>query len=227
MGSWPARAFACLAVVAVACTGAAPPASTNAPTMVPPTTATTTTHETTTTPPTSSSTVVAPPTTAARPLAGPVASQVDWFVGLLNGAEFDEGDYLTRFAEEFLAQVGPEQFTAITAQLQAGGSAWSVRAVDVAEPDGAVVVLALAAGEPALRLSLSIDAEQRIDGLLVQPADQRDFGDPPESAAEAARLLAELGTLGYVVADVAAGQCSPRTGESPDAPVPLGSVFKL
>ena len=77
------------------------------------------------------STAVATPTTSAAPstsaaggsvLAQAVQEQVDWFLGLLNGAPFDEDDYSSRFARAFLDQVPADQFIEVVDQIRAAAA---------------------------------------------------------------------------------------------------------
>jgi hypothetical protein len=166
-------------------------------------------------------------TNPSETLAPVIQANVDWFLALLDGAALDQGDYEARFAPSFLGQVSAARFRQIAEEIGATGDLWRVVAVEQAAPSGAVVRIAPGAGEPAFFLSLSIDSDDRVDSLLVQPAEAPALDDSPATVTEAAARLEALGTLGYVVADTAGGNCSALTGQTPERLMPLGSMFKL
>jgi len=187
----------------------------------------TTSVATTTSPPPTTSPETRATTTAAVTLTPALQLQVDWFIALLNGAALDESDYNTRFAQVFLDQLTAAQFTEVVDQIKAEAPVWQQTEVIAAQPTAGVVRLVPESGEPALALSLSIDADGRINGMYVQPADPPQLDNPPQTADDAAARIGELGRFGYVVADVAGGECTVRMGQDPEVAAPLGSMFKL
>ena len=214
-----------MALVAASCSGTTAETSTTAT----PTTSQTT--STTAAPTSPTTTTAAPPTTttaAAPDLTPVVQANVDWFVGLLNGAPFDVADYETRFAQLFLAQVPAAQFRQITEELAAAGDLWQVVGIELAVPNGAIVRVAPAGGEPAILLNLSVDGDNKVDSLLLQPAEPPTLENPPATIEEAVARLQTLGTLGLAVADDTGDEaCVVITEEGEDQPVSLGSMFKL
>lgn len=214
-----------IGAIAIAACGGQPAATTSAAP-----TATSAAVSTTASPPTTTTADITEPattTTAVLTLAPEIQQEVDWFIALLNGAPFDESDYNARFAQVFLDQLTAAQFTEVVDQIKAGAPFWQQTEVIATQPTAGVVRIAPESGDPALALSVSIDADRRINGLYVQPADPPQLDDPPQTAANAAARIGQLGRFGYVVADVVGDECTARMGEDPDVAVPLGSMFKL
>lgn len=215
----PVIALLVTALAVAACGGQPAVTTTGSPT---------TSVATTTTPaPTTSSGTTETTTTAAVALTPALQLQVDWFIALLNGASLDESDYNTRFAQVFLDQLTASQFTEVVDQIKAEAPFWQQTEVIAAQPTAGLVRIAPESGEPALALSVSIDADGRINGMYVQPADPPQLDNPPQTAEEAVARIEELGGFGYVVADVAGGECTVRMGQDPEVAVPLGSMFKV
>lgn len=214
-----------ICAIAVAACGGQPAATTT----VAPTTTSSSVTPTTSTPATTTLGITEPATTTAvvQTLAPELQRQVDWFIALLNGAPLDESDYNARFAQVFLDQLTAAQFTEVVDQIKAAAPFWQQTEVIAAQPSAGVVRIAPESGDPAFALSVSIDADGRINGLYVQPADPPQLDDPPQTAADAAARIGQLGRFGYVVADVAGDECTVRMGQDPDVAVPLGSMFKL
>jgi hypothetical protein len=219
-------ALVVLWVVSASCSsGATEPTTTEPP--EPTATTTTAAATTSTTQPTTTETSATSTTAPEGGLAPALQAHVDWFVALLNGAQLDEADYLDRFAQVFLSQVPVDQFRQITGEVGAAGDLWKTVETEYAAPVGAVVRIAPSAGEPAILLNFTIDADGKINSLLVQPAEAPTLDDPPATIDEAAARLRTMGTLGFVVADNDEDVCTVIDGEAPAEPVPLGSMFKL
>ncbi len=192
---------------------------------------TTTTEQTTTTAPAPEPTTAVAETT---PMDAPPSSSdwsiedhLTWFLAVLNGAEVTAEEYEARFAQVFKDQVAFPDFTPVIDQITVGLTGWSVVDTESGGSTNLVVLISPSAGEPVLRLLLNIDAEQRIDGLFLQPGEPPTLDDPPESFEEAFERLAALGTAGVLVAETTDGQCTPIAEKLSRMPLPLGSMFKL
>lgn len=163
--------------------------------------------------------------TVLDPTLSPVRAQLDWFVRLLNGAPLSEEVYVERFAEVFRAQVPyEEQFVPIVRQMEAVPGDWLVVSYSEATTTDAVGVVA--AGDERAQVSITVDPDldNRISGLLVQPAG---LDSTPDSFENAIARLQDQGTLRMTAAEVVDGQCQPVESVAADEPMPLGSAFKL
>lgn len=199
---------------------------------------TTATEETSTTATSSTSTSDVVTTTVAIDTTSTAASSdsdaeraidehLSWFLAVLNGAEVTGGEYQARFAQVFRDQVPFSDFTGLIEQITTGLSDWAVIATETSGMTNLVVLIAPATGSPTLRVLMNLDADQRIDGLFLQPAEPPALEDPPESYAEAFERLAALGTAGVLVAETTDGTCDPFAERLSRMPLPLGSMFKL
>jgi hypothetical protein len=150
-----------------------------------------------------------------------------WFLGLLNGATVTSDEYEARFAQVFRDQVPFAQFTPLIDQIIAGGQGWSIIDTETAGSTNLVVLIAPTGGEPVLRVLMNTDADQRIDGLFLQPGEPPTLDDPPESIDQAFERLAALGTTGVLVAETTDGRCQVRSETNGRLPLPLGSMFKI
>ncbi|MGD8150320.1 serine hydrolase [Ornithinimicrobium sp. Y1694] len=135
-----------------------------------------------------------------------------------------------RFSPDFLDQVPAFQLAMVFPQLRAGGP---YTVTEVAEISGAErgAALALAADQQPLRMTITVDPDGRISGLLFV---NDTSGEPPElsSWSDLDEVLEEMGgTSQVVVAQVEDGACAVlHTTEGVVAggePAPTGSVFKL
>ena len=136
------------------------------------------------------------------------------------------------FSEGFLDQVPPLQLVMVFPQLRAGGPYTVTEAARLeAMGAGRTATLALHADEQPLIMTITLDEDDRISGLLFVPDTS---GEPPQidSWADLDEALTELGgTSQVVVAEVRDGVCTPvhtTAGLEPGGdPAPTGSVFKL
>lgn len=156
-----------------------------------------------------------------------VSSQLDWFIGVLNGSDLTADEYESRFVPEFLEQVPYEAFTELTAQIAGEGVGWTVTSTETEGSDNAVVLVSPSAGTPVLRVLINIDENGVIDGLFIQPGENPSLDDPPESYQDAFDQLATQGMAAVLVAETTNGSCEPIASLDPDAELPIGSMFKL
>jgi beta-lactamase class A len=101
---------------------------------------------------------------------------------------------------------------------------WLVTSYTELSPTEGVGIIA--AGDERAQVSLSVDPEldNRISGLLIQPAG---LASTPDSFENAISRLEQQGTLRMVAAEVVDGECQPIEAVSADDPMPIGSSFKL
>lgn len=179
----------------------------------------------TTAPGTESTSTDAGPETTADAAAEPVRAQLDWVVGAMNGSPLSEEVYVERFTEQFRAQVPFEsQFLPAMEQMGTANGTWLL--VEVQETGADSVVAVAAAGQERARITLSVDPDDddRIAGLLLQPAD---LPSTPDSMENAIARLEDHGRLGLLAAEVTEGTCAPVVEVEAGEPAPIGSIFKL
>ncbi|CAN5748047.1 serine hydrolase [soil metagenome] len=162
-------------------------------------------------------------------VAAPLDDRITFVVGLLNGDELTETDYVAAFTPEFIDNVSYPEFVAVIDQLSATGDDFSVVAEEERSDLGAVVVVAPASGEPAYRAHVSLESviPFRMMGLLLQPTEPPTLNDPPADLESAADRLGQLGTLSVLAAEVSDSDCSPIFSRDADRVAPIGSIFKL
>lgn len=151
-------------------------------------------------------------------------AQLDWFVSTLapDAAPVSATDYEERFAESFRDAVPHDALVQTNAGFQAAGPYHVVETT--ADGSDALVATIEAADATRLEVSLAVDADGRIEGLLIQPAS---LADTPASVEEAVDRLGEMGTVRFVAATVDGEGCTEDVGEGADEVAPLGSIFKL
>ena len=111
--------------------------------------------------------------TTTTTLTPVVQDHVDWLVDLFNGADLNETDYQERFSPTFVSQVSLRDFRQIIMDTASTGNDWSVTKVELSTPNGAIVRIAPAAGEPVLILNLSVNSNGKINGALIS------YAEPP------------------------------------------------
>lgn len=180
----------------------------------------------TSSPATGATTSTAPATdTTLDATVTPVRAQLDWVVRLFNGGPLSEQVYQERFAEVFRAQVAYEdQFVPIVRQMEAVPGEWLVVSYTELTPEQAVGVVAAGDERAQILVTVDPDLQNRISGLLVQPAG---LASTPDSFENAINRLQAQGTLRMVAAQVVDGACQPIEEVAADEPMPIGSAFKL
>lgn len=163
---------------------------------------------------------------------GALGEQSQWVLGQLapdaTGPGADEVE--DRFGEGFLEEVPPEQIEPVFAQLRSDEPLTLVEVTERPEAaDGTRSAVLRLSGTSPLVVTISVDGNGAISGLLLQPDTTADL--PELSSWEDLDTgFADLGASTQVyVADVRAGTCT-TVHETPDshlAPAPSGSVFKL
>lgn len=155
----------------------------------------------------------------------PAGLQLAWVVDELNTPELPTtADIEAHFTDDFIAAVGgASDVVAVFAQLQLLRP-WEVFTI-IAEtsPNQIEVAATTADGVWSIELATTGDI---VSGLRFRPAPE--FGEHPETWEELdieAQNLAERADV--YVAEVGNGTCTPVHTLTDDAPVALGSVFKL
>ena len=174
---------------------------------------------------TSSPEASAPPTAVALPDT-PVGEKAQWVLDAVNSdAETTEAEVGANVGAEMLEQVPAGQLVTVFAQM---GDAKPWIAAEVSEESNGLVVL-LHSDAAELQMSISVDEQQLINGLLFQepPADRTPAASWQELEKNVGALDADTSmTVTRVEAD-AAGSGERIVDIAGDATKPLGSVFKL
>ena len=178
--------------------------------------------------PSTTATAIETPLATATPAgeSDALASQLEWFLGVLDGGELTTGEYDARFDESFRNAVPFEEGMLPTLQALQAAAPYEV-VEQQQRSDTGLNALIQAADGTQLVLTLDVGPDGRIVGLLVEPAEIPTLENPPQSYEEAVTQLNEMGATSLLAAEVVGGECMPIHAENVDSPVPLGSVFKL
>jgi beta-lactamase class A len=153
----------------------------------------------------------------------PAGVQLAWLLDQMNGdpSALSDAELGDRFNDAFLEQVPPDQIRELLGQLAAAGP-WSI--VSFVGTPGEHQLQAVVRGpEAALLVSLSVepDPPYKVNGLFFQ-------APPAASWDEVDAGLATLGpAVSFLAAAVSDAGCDPLHAVEADAPMPIGSAFKL
>ena len=155
-------------------------------------------------------------------------SHLAWFVSEVAQPDIDAAEYEDRFAQVFRDQVPLEQFTAILEDLSTLAP-YTTGEIEVVGPQ--LVGQLTGSDGTGLIVTLSVDTDGRMDGLLVQPGEPPELEDPPATLDEVGQRLQAIGTTTFLAADVQqAGdqvECVSLASVGGDTAAPIGSAFKL
>ncbi|MEU6429130.1 serine hydrolase [Microbispora sp. NPDC046973] len=159
------------------------------------------------------------PTGTADIPHSPVGEQLRWLLAAAAALPIPEDQIRAHFSAGFLAQVPPAQVNEVLQGL--GG----LRLDSLADVTPTSLTGVVTTGQGRLQISMSVDGDGRIAGLLFG-LEQR---EAPRSWAELDKRLHALAPrVGFLAAEVRAdGGCRPVHAVAPRTPRPLGSMFKL
>lgn len=186
------------------------------------TAATTTTASATSTSTTTTASIGATTTTVAA--AYDLDDHIAWVIGVLNGAETTAAEVEDRFSEVLEEYVAPEDFLTVVDQLRTTVSERWEQTRRQNTASGAEIVFDTDDGEWGM--AISVDGDQLIDTLLLQPAPPQIEGPPLASFDDLVERLEVYGRTSVYVADVGTGTCQPEFTHN-DVVRPIGSAFKL
>lgn len=158
----------------------------------------------------------------------PAGSVMPTVLAALN--DRDISPLLPLFNEQFMSAVSPEQLAQIAAtlrdQLFAGAPITVDSFADGSTDRELVAVVTSDATKDFFRLVLQLDADDRIAGLLIQPAP--DLAEALASFDQFGEALSELpGITNAGIYELTAGGIETVYEHNPDAALALGSSFKL
>ena len=168
--------------------------------------------------PTSTSTVTSAKPEGVAPPDTPVGIQARWLVAATAHLPISDTEVRAHFDASFLAQVS----AATLNQVLAGTTEVSVVSIATSQPDALVMIVST--GGMQLQVSLAVDAQGLISGLLIGPAP---LPMPTTWAGVDAALRSVAPEVHLLVANVTNGSIQPVHGIDPATAVPLGSIFKL
>jgi beta-lactamase class A len=150
----------------------------------------------------------------------PAGHKLAWVLRAIEaGAKVDKAELEANFSPAFLAHVSAEQVTQVMAQLH------GMQLVEATgDPTGMKLMGHATLGDRKLRVQLSLDEHQQIEGLLFAP----DIGEKPttwEAAEQALHAAAPHAQL--LVAELAGDKCKARHAVEPKLELAIGSTMKL
>ncbi len=161
----------------------------------------------------------------------PVGDQLRWLLGALekSGRGITEEEVARRLTLAFKQQVPPARFLEVTEQVGADLNPFVVEGFE-GEPSEthAVAVLRNQRGE-AFRLTVTVepDPPHLIAGALIQPATDLDEGAPTTWQEVDEVLRGAASDVGFLAAEFRDGACKPIHELQSEAPLAIGSTFKL
>lgn len=152
--------------------------------------------------------------------ATPVGAQLRWLLTAAAAPPIPEDDIRAHFSADFLAQVSPAQ---LNEALTGVGGVQRLESLTDATSTSLSAVVTTGAGR--LQLSMSVDADGKINSLLVTA---ERLPEPRSWAELDKRLHALAPQVGFMAAEIRPdGRCRPVHTVAPGTPRPLGSMFKL
>jgi beta-lactamase class A len=166
--------------------------------------------------------IAQPTVPAAAPQPDPAfTARVQELPGVLQGT----GNHAGFFSAHVLAQLTKERLAAVIAQIAASrGAPGAVLGIEPLTPWSAIVRLRFGAKDVA-RIELGVDpsAPHRVNTLLI-----RGFEVPEQSLDQVAATIRALpGKTGFAIAKLGSGAPQLLRQHNPDAPLAIGSAFKL
>ncbi len=153
----------------------------------------------------------------------PAGRQLKWVLGALVEAPTEE-EIMGHFNAKFVEAVPPAQLLTGFAQMRADGP-YTVSSIEKSSDYALVVVVDGRASQ--LRTSIAIEPEppHLISGLFFAPAARPEPVTSWEALDE--RLRRAAPEVGFLAAEIVDGKCRPVHAIDLDAPLSLGSAFKL
>jgi beta-lactamase class A len=158
------------------------------------------------------------PLPAAGP-SGPLKMRAEQLVTLFNG----KADAEEMFSDAFLSNVPVAQVNAISTQLASQfGAAQSVSKIDAKSEQAASVTVEFEKGRLTVNLAIAAASPHKIEGLLVTGSEAKD--DSLAAIVEELKALPGQTSLSVAKLD---GAPAATASHNPDAPLAIGSAFKL
>jgi beta-lactamase class A len=171
-----------------------------------------------------SSTAPKPLAPAASPTAAsfpdsPAGNQARWLFGAVTHLPIPVAAVQAHFDNGFLAKVGPSELNEV---FESAGTL-RLDAITLSTP-GELVMTVTANGQTQLNVTMAVDSEGLISGLLLQPALPP---APTTWAGVESQIRSVAPQVRMLVAAVSGGTCQPIQAIDATTPAPLGSAFKL
>lgn len=164
-----------------------------------------------------------------------VVAQLEWLLAVAAGEAdpLDEAAYGERFTDTFRSQVPLADLVGALGGLRAAGPLQVDREVS-RSPYGEVIVVTTGADQSELVITMTVDPDGRIGGLLFSPGAPPALEDAAGSVQEAADRLAALGAAaqegtaqgraGLVAGTADGGTCTPTVDLAAEEPIAVGSA---
>ncbi|MBO3745010.1 serine hydrolase [Streptosporangiaceae bacterium NEAU-GS5] len=154
----------------------------------------------------------------------PVGEQLRWFLGATARLPIPATELSAHASAAFVEQVPAVRFNALFATIP------RVRLEELTDVRPTALRGIVTSGDRKFTIYISVDGQEKIEGLLLSPA-----GGPSVSAAPAPASWSELDSrlrkvapdVGFLAAEVTGSSCRTVHTVSAGTPRPLGSIFKL
>ncbi len=173
------------------------------------------------------------PAPAAAAPDSPVGEQLDWLLGELNSGAENLGPVRVseRFAPEYLdALPTPDLITILRDLAESLAPVALARFEGLSQADTAVAIVTTdSIDDWRITVGVESDAPHRITALFLTPVPYpTELADPPERWSELDSDIEDLAArASFLAAEIDDGQCDTIHGLNEDAPLAIGSSFKL
>ena len=154
----------------------------------------------------------------------PAGQQLEWVLGALVNLPPEE-DLRAHFNARFLTLIAPDELLTVFRDVQAAGP-YTVSAIEASFEHRLVVIIE----GPNKRWRTGIAVEEAPPHLIAELRFMPASPPPPPATSWAEvdqRLRGAAPEVGFLAAEIVDGACRPVHAIDPDAPLSLGSAFKL
>jgi Beta-lactamase enzyme family len=166
----------------------------------------------------------------AVPGGGPARQRVEWLVKLINTPPSSPDPITDGFAPSFLKAITIDQLIAAVGSVVGTGTGWTITDdTHLSALSGEATITSAQGLSIAVLIDVESAAPHRIAGLRLNPVIPEIFlpGEPVTAVGLDAKLSPLAARTGYGLFDITGGGCRLIHGLHPDAPLALGSTFKL
>ncbi len=152
----------------------------------------------------------------------PAGIQAKWFLSAWADQPIPAGQITQHFDAGFLTEVTPAKLNQVLAPLGPP----ELVGIRLSQPESVIAVVSTSEGTQEWTVTLSVDGQGLIGGLLISPATKLPPSPTTWTGVDTA-LRSVAPEVRLLVANVTGGSCQAVHSIDPTTPAPLGSMFKL